>query len=204
MKGCIPEANLEWQGWWKTLFTSLFVLTCGFRYFWKWGNIRKRVRWNRRVVQYSLHFVLGLHENSMYIHFTLMLQLRYDSMVQSLYKSWLLVSKITWKIWATSDKQWKVQKGEIWWLFSKKYIPSSKILHTEDLSNITFNYLCENLPNYLCHFWNHQSFFTTQLLCIFLAQTLHTFCKSRPSKCKFSDFPLLRWKFTKFLISFFK
>ena len=38
----------------------------------------------------------------------------------------------------------------------------------------------------------------------FLAQTLHTFNKSSPSKCKFSDFPLLALKFTKFLMSFFK
>ena len=35
---------------------------------------------------------------------------------------------------------------------SKKYIPSTKTLHTEDLSNITFNYLRENSPNSLCHF----------------------------------------------------
>ena len=32
---------------------------------------------------------------------------------------------------------------------SKKYIPSAKTLYTADLSNITFNYLCESLPNYL-------------------------------------------------------
>ena len=82
----------------------------------------------------------------------------------------------------------------------KKYIPSAKV----DLSNITFNYLCVDSPNYLCHFRNHKSFFTTQILCIFLAQTLHTFYKSSPSKCKFSDFPLLRLKFTKFFMSFFK
>ena len=125
-------------------------------------------------------------------------------MVQSLCKGCFLVPKITWIIWATSDKQWKVQKVEIWWYFSKKYILSAKILYTEDLSNITFKYLCENSPNYLCHFLNHQSFFTTQLLCIFLAQTLHTFYKSSPSKFKFRDFPLLRLKFTNFLISFFK
>ena len=87
---------------------------------------------------------------------------------------------------------------------SKKYIPSAKTFYTEDLSNITFNYLCENLPIYLCHFWNHKSFFPTQILCIFLAQTLHTFYKNSPSKCKFSDFPLLALKFTKFLMSYFK
>ena len=33
-------------------------------------------------------------------------------MVRSWYKNWLQVSKITWGIWATSDKQWKVPKGE--------------------------------------------------------------------------------------------
>ena len=38
----------------------------------------------------------------------------------------------------------------------------------------------------------------------FLAQTSHTFCKSSPSKRKFSDFPLPTLRFTKFLMSFFK
>ena len=132
-------------------------------------------------------------------------------MVQSLYKNWLLVSKIIWGIWTTLDKQWKVQNVEIWWVtfvqkiyLSKKCIPLAKRLHTEDLSNITFNYLCENSPNYLCHFWNQKLFFTVQLLCIFLAQTLHTFYKNSSSKCKFSDFSLLGLMFTKFLISFFQ
>ena len=35
----------------------------------------------------------------------------------------------------------------------------------------------------------------------FLAQTLHTFCKSSLSKSIFSDFPLLVLKFTKFLMT---
>ena len=38
----------------------------------------------------------------------------------------------------------------------------------------------------------------------FLAQTFHTFYKSSPKNCKFSDFPLLALKFTKFLMSFLK
>ena len=87
-------------------------------------------------------------------------------------------------------------------LWSKKQIPSAKTLYTEDLTKITFKYLCGNSPNSLCQFWNHKSFFTIQHLCIFLAQTLHTFYCSSPSKCKFSDFPLLSLKFTKFLMSF--
>ena len=76
---------------------------------------------------------------------------------------------------------------------SKKYIPSAKTLYKEDLSNINFNH-CENSPNSSCHFWNHKLFFTTQLVCIFLAQTLHTFDRNIASKCTFSDFPLLEFK----------
>ena len=34
-------------------------------------------------------------------------------MVRSLYKNWVLVSKIT-GMWTTSNKQWKVQEAEIW------------------------------------------------------------------------------------------
>ena len=84
----------------------------------------------------------------------------------------------------------------------KKYIPSAKTLYTEDWSDITFNYLRENSPTDLCHFWNHMSFFTTQPLCIFLAQTSHIFYKSIPSQCIFSDFPLLTLKFIKLLMWF--
>ena len=39
---------------------------------------------------------------------------------------------------------------------------------------------------------------------VFFSQTLHTFGKSSPSKCKFSDFSLLAIKFAKFLMSFSK
>ena len=73
----------------------------------------------------------------------------------------------------------------------KKYIPSAKTLYKVDLSNINFNYLCVDSSNDLSYFLNHKSFFTTQLLCIFLAQTLHSFYKSSPSNCKFSEIPLL-------------
>ena len=125
-------------------------------------------------------------------------------MGQNLYKNWLLVSKIIWGTWITSDKQWKAEKLKSnGLLLSKKYIPSAKTLYTEDLSNITFNY-CENSPNFLCYFWNHKSFFTTQLVSIFLAETLHTFGRNIPSKCKFSDFPLLELNFTKLFMPFFK
>ena len=116
-------------------------------------------------------------------------------MVQYLNKNLLLVSKIIWGIWITLGKQQNVQKVEIQW---------ATFVQEIDLSNITFNYLRENSPNSLCHFWNHKSFFITELACIILAQTLQTFDKNMPSKCKFSDFLLLELKFIKFLLSFFK
>ena len=114
-------------------------------------------------------------------------------------------SKITWGIWQLQVSSGKSEKLKFDGLrLSKKGIPSAKTLYTKDLCNITFNYLCEHSPNSLCHFWNHKSFFTTQVVCIFLTQKLHTFDKCSSSKCKFSGFPLLELKFTKFLMSFFK
>ena len=88
-------------------------------------------------------------------------------------------------------------------LLSKKYILSAKV-YIDDLSHITFKHLFKSSPSSSCNIWNHKSFFTAQLLCIFLAQTLHTFYKISTSKWKFLDFPLLALKFMKFLMSFFK
>ena len=51
---------------------------------------------------------------------------------------------------------------------------------------------------------NHKLFFTTQLVYIILAQALLTFDKNIPWKCKFSDCSLLKLKFIKHLMSFFK
>ena len=52
-------------------------------------------------------------------------------------------------------------------LLPKNTFLQLKTLHTENLSNITFNYLCKNSPKSLCHFLNDKSVFTTELLCIF-------------------------------------
>ena len=132
-------------------------------------------------------------------------------MVQNLYKNWLLVSKLIWKIWATSDKQWKVQKVDIWWAtfvqkinLSKKYIPSAKTLYTEVYLKL-LSTACGKIHqvSYVI-FETIKSFFKTQLLFIFLDQVLHTLYKSSLSKRKFSDFLLLELKFAKFLMSFCK
>ena len=47
--------------------------------------------------------------------------------------------------------------------FCPEYTSSAKTLYTEDLSNITFNYLCENSPNSSCHFSNKKSVFLKSL-----------------------------------------
>ena len=47
---------------------------------------------------------------------------------------------------------------------SKKYILSTKTLYTEDLSTLLLT-IC--LPYSLCHFWNHEPFFKTQVIYTF-------------------------------------
>ena len=74
-------------------------------------------------------------------------------MLQSLYKtnSWFRKSHEEFgQLQTGNGKSKKLKFDGI--LSSKKYIPSAKTLYTDDLSNITFNYLRENSPNYLCHF----------------------------------------------------
>ena len=54
------------------------------------------------------------------------------------------------KLQTSSGKSKKLKFDGL--LLSKKYIPLAKTLYTEVIFNITFNYLCEHSPNYLCHF----------------------------------------------------
>ena len=95
-------------------------------------------------------------------------------MVQSFYKNWLLVLKITWGIWTTSHRQWKVQSWNLMGYFCPKntflqlehYIPkiyltllSTTCVKILQITHVSFETI-------------YKSFFT-QFLCIFLAQTLH-------------------------------
>ena len=68
-------------------------------------------------------------------------------MVESLYKtdSWFQKSHEEFRqIRTSSGKSKKLRLDGL--LLSKKYIPSVQNLQKEDLSNSTFNYLCENSP----------------------------------------------------------
>ena len=44
MKGCIPKADPQLQGWQTTLFTNFLVLTAGLRYCLKKENIKIKDR----------------------------------------------------------------------------------------------------------------------------------------------------------------
>ena len=173
------------------------VLTCGLRYFWKRGNMRKRVFWNRGLRLLCTLWGRGFKKIQFTVYIRVLAKMlqngakfRYTEAGFKNYRNLNIFRQAV-----GSSKRWNLMG-----FCPKKCIPSAKV----DSSNITFNYLCVDSPNYLYHFWNHKAFFTTQLLCMRLAHTLHTFHKSSPSKCKFSDFPLLRLKFTKFITSFFK
>ena len=162
------------------------VLTWRLTYFWKRGNIGKRVRWNRGL-RHLCTLCIGFHENFIYtLHLCFSSDIIKWCKVFTKTYSWLqkLHDDLSHFRQAESPKSWNLG-GKF---LSKNYILSAKTLYTEDFSNITFNYLPENSPIFLCHFWKHKSFFTTPLIWFFLAQTLHTFYKVAHKRASFKAF----------------
>ena len=70
-------------------------------------NIIERVHWNRKL-RLLCTLCIGV-SRKFHLHFTLMFLLRCHKMVKSLYKSWLMVSKITWGIQTSSRKSKKLK-----------------------------------------------------------------------------------------------
>ena len=108
-------------------------------------------------------------------------------MGQNLYKNWLLVSKIICGIWKTSDKQWKAQKIEIQWTFLQL-----KHIQRIYLTLLSTTMKIHQIPYVIFETINHDT--TCQY---FFSSKLHTFDRNIPSRCTFSDFPLLELKSTK-------
>ena len=136
------------------VFINLLVLVWGLIYLWRKENIRIKVLWNRLRLLCILCIKVSKKFN---LYFIPMFSLRYCKILTRLYKNWLLVSNISWRIWDTSDGWWKNKKNETWRAtfvqkihLSKKCIPIAEISYTEDLSDITFNCLSENSPFILC------------------------------------------------------
>ena len=145
---------------------------------------------------FSVHFVLRFQENS---HFTITLTLYIyvltkilqDSLFQKSHDEFGQLQTGTWKS--------KKLKFDGLLVFKNKFV--------QKLHFFSWNIIYKGF-NFQLFVWKSTkllviiSFFSTELLCIFLGQTLHTFYKSCPTKCKFSDFLLFGLKFTKFFVIF--
>ena len=143
-----------WSYYWRTKMVNNTVYqfvgsNLGLRYFRKRENIRKKVCWNKTL---RLLFTLCIRVSRKF-YLLLCFKLRYYT-----YTKWCKVfTKLNSWFRKSHEEFGERQRGSgkskklsfYALLLPKKYIPSARTLHTYDLSNITFNYLCENSPNYL-------------------------------------------------------
>ena len=150
MKGFIVEANLEWQGVNNTVY-HFVGSNVGVEML-----LKKRQHQEKGEIEdwdVSLQFVLRFQKNSIYI-----LRLRFSEDITKRCKVYTKIDpwfqksydEFRKKLQKSSGKSKKLKFDGL--LLPKKYISSAKALHTGDLSNITFNYLCENSLDFLCHF----------------------------------------------------
>ena len=151
MKGCILEAYVEEKVWKATLFTILLALIWELRYFWNWGNIIKMMCWNRRFKHLST-LPIGVSKK-FHLNFSLCLAIILQNGAKFIQK---LTPDFKNHIKDLDNLRQAVKRPTSKRLID--YIPLAKKLNTEDLFKITFNYLCENSPNFWCHFRNHKSF----------------------------------------------
>ena len=198
MKGCVFEVNLQRQGWQTVLFTILLVLTWGWDISEKRGNVRKR-RWNRRLTHLCTLFIGVSRKFHLHLHFAL---------AKILQNGAKLIEKLTagFKNYVENLSNFRqaVESPKSWnsmGYFCPKITFFQLNHYVQRIYRTLLSTTCLKTHQIPCHFINHKSFYTS-LLCFFLAQTLHTFYKSSPTKCKFSDFSLLSLKSTKFLMSF--
>ena len=88
------------------------------------------------------------------------------------------------------------------WLHLSKFLQLKRYIQRTYLTLLSTTVKIHQVPSVIFETISHFSRHNSSVF--FSAQTSHTFYKISPSKCKFSDFPLLELKFTKFLISFSK
>ena len=129
-------------------------------YFWKRGNVRKKCG----EIEYWGFSVLFVYWGFKKIPFTF-----YNyALAKMLQNSAKVIRKPSPGF-----------KNYIW--NSDKYTFLQLKHYTQRIYVALFSTTCVKFTK-LSHIWNRKSFFMTQLLCIFLTQTLHTFYKSSPSK----------------------
>ena len=116
-------------------------------------------------------------------------------MVQYLYKNWLLVSKSHEK-----SGQLHARSGKF-----KKLTFDGLLLSRNIFLQLKYILLTTwwTFTKFLKSFLKLLVIFRDIFRLYFVVQVLQTLDKNSPWKCKFSDFPLLELKFTKFLVLFF-
>ena len=116
-------------------------------------------------------------------------------MVQYLYKNWLLVSKSH-----KESGQLHARSGKF-----KKLTFDGLLLSRNIFLQLKYILLTTwwTFTKFLKSFLKLLVIFHDIFRLYFVVQVLQTLDKNSPWKCKFSDFPLLELKFTKFLVLFF-
>ena len=101
------------------------------------------------------------------------------------------IQKLVSKRQTNSEKSKKLKSDEF---LSKKTHSFSQLNYTQWIYLTLLLTTCVQIHQISYVIFETGSHFSHQLLCIFLAQTLHTFHKSSPSQCNFSDFPTAQVK----------
>ena len=93
----------------------------------------------------------------------------------------------------------------------KQYIISTKVAHQVQIFRLSAarvkvhqnpHVIFQTKSQFFFKVWISFQCHDRSFFCTFSAETFYAIDKSSTSKCKFSDLPLLRLKFTKFLMSF--
>ena len=107
-------------------------------------------------------------------------------------------------IWTTSDKHWKVQKVEIRWAFVQKST-FLQLKYIQWIYLILLSTTCVQIHQITYVIFETISYFSQQKASVSF-QLKHYILSTKVihQSENFQTFPLLRLKFTKFLMSFFK
>ena len=159
------------------------------RYFWKRGNIKKSVHWNRRLSFLCTLCIRVCIPFTLYTYVLAKILYTKSGKIYTKTDSWFQKSHEKFGQLETSEKSKKVKCDRL--LLSKNTFLQLK--HYINKIYVTLlSTTCVRICQITCVIFEAMSHFSRRNCSVFfLAQILHTFYKSSTSKCKFSDFPLL-------------
>ena len=113
---------------------------------------------------FSVHFVLGFQENPIYTYVLAKILQNGAKFIQRKtpgFKNYM----------RNSDNFRQAVESPKSWNLLGYFCPKNTFLQLKSYIQRMYltliSIMCENLPNYICNFWNHNWFFTTQIHCIF-------------------------------------